>query len=295
MGLPALLAAAAPYAMKALPIAASLLGGIGGGSKARVRRVPVTQTTTQGSPEFQKNLRQFNLELPKAYRRFQDIYQPYTGQLVAPMSADELTGTGLIRGLATGGQPLIAGSQGYLGNVLGGSLTDPERISGIASPLVKRTLERALPAQGNIFSRLGGFSSSDFKNRMSDITSDVMARIMPTLYGQGLSATTSAVSQTPSIYGLGYQPGQSLLGIGALQRGIAQRGLASEYDRYLGNLNLQTQPIKLFSDLLRQPVGSQTTKKDSVYGEAPKSTGMLGGALKGLELGSKLADKLKLL
>ncbi len=96
-----------------------------------------------------------------------------------------------------------------------------------------------------------------------------------------------ALSMSPAIYGLGYQPAQQLLGIGGMQQQQGQNVLNSYQNQFN---QAQDWPFKTF-DAMMAPFGRNIggTQTQIGPGTNPIASG-IGGALLGKQMGGLFGD-----
>jgi hypothetical protein len=99
-------------------------------------------------------------------------------------------------------------------------------------------------------------------------------------FQQGIGNTLQGLSMAPSIYGLGYMPGQQMLGIGATMQQQGQNTLDKQYEEFM---RAQQYPYMNYA-AMQGPLGRTGMNTSTTQPGTSMAAGVLGGAMLGNQL-----------
>lgn len=276
----------------------SLIGGAAGyfGNKDADN---TTTTSNTVAPEFQplaNAVAQRGMEIGNLG------YTPYGYNRTADFNPYQYQGFDMIANQAANSQ-LPQQAQSTLGDVLGGTGVAKNQYSG-ANPYLEQNIDRTLGDitrnyNQNVAPQMAAtaYKSGSFGNvgqqEMESTSRDMLQRNLGATAGNmrmqdygmqqqlaesGLNRMMQGLNMAPSVYGLGYQPAQAMLGIGGAMQTQGQNVLDSMYGEWQ---DAQNWPFKTYDAMMapfgRASGGQTTTTQPGVNPLA----GALGGAMYG--------------
>lgn len=277
------------------PLVGGAIGAAGSGG---------TNTTTQSvAPEF--------APLASAVaQRGADLgnmaYQPYNYSRTANFNPYQFAGFDMTaqRAQQQGGLPQQA--ENSLGRTLSGDYLGAGNPYAGANPYLEQNIQNTMGDMAQTYNQqvaptmaATAYKSGSFGNtgqqEMETASRDQLQRNMgrvsgdlrmqdygnqQSMFQQERNRMMGGIGQASSVYGLGYQPAQQMLGIGATMQQQGQNVLNNQYDNYQ---QAQNWPFRTYDAMLApfssRAVGSSTTSP----GSSP-AAGLLGGAMIGSQL-----------
>lgn len=232
------------------------------------------------------------------YNLFNQQFNPYPYETVAPFTADQLSAMDMVRGQATGApNPLYGAAQQQTMDTIGGNYLDPA-----SNPWLQQTYDQAAGRMADAFSRgtaaqtdarfaragaFGGSAWNEAQQANQQALGDSLAGLASNLYGGNYQAERArqqqaaqfapALAQNQSA--AGYRNAEALLGIGGAQQQLGQQYLTDDASRFAQAQQYPYQQFQQFGAMFNPNLGSQTSQTSP--GVSPLS-GALGGALGGL-------------
>ena len=276
----------------------SILGGIGaiGGLLGGGGDDTVTQRTEL--PDF---LKPFAPQYAQAgFNLFNQPFNPYPWETVAPFTADQMTAMDMVRNQATGVQnPLYGASQQQTMDTIAGNYLDPstnpylQQTFDTAADRVTDAFSRGTAAQTDArFARAGAFGGSAWneaqqanQTALGDSLSGLAANLYGNNYAQERSRQQQASQFAPSLAGTissqGYRDADALLNIGGMQQGLGQAYLTDDFNRFTQAQQYPYQQFAQFGAMFNPAMGQNVSQ--TMPGVSPLA-GALGGAMGGLGL-----------
>ena len=277
----------------------SIAGAVGGffGSKG-------SSTTTQNMPpEFQP--------LASAVgQRGVDIgnmaYQPYQYNRTAGFNPYQFAGMDMTaeRAQQQGGLPQQA--EQNLGQTLSGNYLGSGNPYAGANPYLEQNIQNTMGDMSRTYNQqvaptmaatayksgsFGNTGQQEMENQSRNMLQQNLGRVsgdmrmqdygnQQNMWGRERDRMMQGLGQASNIYGLGYQPAQQMLGIGATQQQQAQNVLNNQYNDYQ---NAQNWPFRTY-DAMRAPFGGVNTGGSTSQPNGNPVAGMLGGYMLGSQM-----------
>lgn len=294
----------------------SVLGGVAGAAGSRGGN---TQTQTNSvSPEFSPLA---SSVAARGQQIGNMPYTPYDYNRVSDFSPYQFAGFDMTADRATQGYGVPQQAEGALGNVLSGNTQAPQATNPYAgaNPYLEQNIQSTLgdmtksynqnvaPTMAATALRSGSFGNSGAAEMEASSRDQLQQNLGRTAgnmrmqdYGmqqglaenalnrnqQGFESAQSRMMQglglSPSIYGLGYQPAERLMGIGGTMQQQGQNVLDSQYSEFQ---DAQNWPFRTYDAMMapfgRGVAGSQTTTRGP---SGNPVAGLFGGAMLGDQL-----------
>lgn len=272
------------------PIAGALLGESSSGDQ--------TTTSQQQLPDF---LQQYAPSYAQAgWNLFNQPYQAYPYETVAPFAQDQESAMDMVRQQATGEQnPLYNASQQQTLNTINGDYLNPS-----TNPYLQQTYDQAADRMTDAFSRgtaaqtdsafarsgaFGGSAWNEAQQANQTALGDSLAGLAANMYGGNYSQERSrqqAASQfAPNLAGSmstqGYKDADALLNVGGMQQGLGQQYLTDDASRFQQAQQYPYQQFQTFGSMFNPNLGQQSS---STAPGVSTASGLLGGAAGGLGL-----------
>lgn len=240
-------------------------------------------------------------------------YQPFTGEAIAPLSADEQTSFSNLRALMGQATPYFQGAQGTLADVLGRAQNGPTAgdIQGLMNPYMQDVVEtqklHALHDYDNTMTNVrsgaakSGAFGGDRRYLMEGQANRNINEMLDSIQANGLSnawnnaqqqwnANTALMGSTAlnqaqlatNAQGLGMQEASALGAAGATQRGVQQSQDTFNYNEFMRKIQDAQQKETFLSNILGQASPSFTGQ--SVQLQNPSASplnSIIGGAMAG--------------
>ena len=272
-------------------IGASLAGGLMSGGDDTV-----TQQTEL--PDFLKPYAP--LYAQAGYNLYNQPFNPYPYEGVAPFTQDQNTAMDMVRNQATGAQnPLYGASQQQTMDTIGGNYLNPQ-----TNPYLQQTFDTAADRVTDAFSRgtaartdtafaqshgYGGSAWNEVQQANEQALGDSLSGLAANVYGNNYAqergrqqqASQFAPSLAGTISSQGYRDADALLNTGGMQQGLGQQYIADDMSRFTQAQQYPYQQFQQFGAMFNPNLGSQSTQ--TMPGVSPLS-GALGGAMGGLGL-----------
>lgn len=224
-------------------------------------------------------------------------YNPYPGQLVAPLNATQQQGLNQTIQRATDGSPLMNASQQNLTDTVNGKYLDPSTNPSWAptAQAITDAYSKGTAAQTDAaFSRAGAYGGSAYQDQVGinqKALGDSLSNAAGTLYNNERTNQLRATDQAPAMAQADYANAQALLGVGDVQRQNTQDTLNQQYQQFLQQQQWPYQNLDVLANAIRTSMGgggSSVTTAPNPYQPNPTASA-LGGGLLGAGLGSALS------
>lgn len=270
------------------PIVGSLLGGSSSGDQ--------TTTTQQQLPDF---LQQYAPSYAQAgWNLFNQPYQAYPNETVAPFAQDQESAMDMVRQQATGQQnPLYGASQQQTMDTINGNYLNPQ-----TNPYLQQTYDLAADRMTDAFSRgtaaqtdaafaqQGAFGGSAWNEKqqanatsLGDSLAGLGANIFGGNYANERNRQQAASQFAPNLAGnmsaQGYKDADALLNVGGMQQNLGQQYLTDDASRFQQAQQYPYTQFQTFGSMFNPNLGQQTQQTAPGVSTA---NGLLGGAMGGL-------------
>jgi len=226
-----------------------------------------TKTSVEYTPE-QRALQQALFSMSKPYLTsdiFAKLQQPYSGQFVAPMSAEEQRALKIMGDYSPINQNYDL-SQDVLKKTLMGEYL-PDAINSYYNPMKQEILKQGDEATTKLrqSANLGGMLMSTprmgLESKLQADISNKLANVLANVYQSERERQLQAIPQATALSQVPINYAQQLLSAGSLPRQIEQAGLTSQYQDWLRQLQSYLTPVDVASRILATPTGQTTTQQ----------------------------------
>lgn len=244
-------------------------GGSGGGGNN-------TTVTKQELPGYAQPYAEQLLQ--RGFSLSSQPYQPYTGQRLADLSPETVTGLNLQRDRALAGNPALNASQNMIAATASGAYMDPS-----TNPYYQTLMSDVQGRVNNQFSRPGSFGGTAHQESLSRGLGDAAAQV----YNNERTNQLRAASMAPQLAQADYTDINALLQTGDVYGQRQQDLLNQQYEQWLEATNYPYQQLDVLANTLAGSTGGRST---TIGTGAPvqynRAANALGGGLLGYGLGS---------
>lgn len=274
-------------------LGATALGGLMGSGGSGDQQV--TQQTQL--PDF---LQPYGpLYAQAGYNLFNQPYQAYPYETVAPFTQDQQAAMDAVRARATAGSPVVNAAQQQTLNTINGDYLNPstnpylQQTFDQAANRVTDAFSRGTAAQTDArFARAGAFGGSAWnqaqqanQTALGDSLAGMAANIFGNNYAQERNRQQQAAQFAPNLAAQDYRDAEALLNVGGMQQQLGQQYLTDDASRFQQAQQYPYQQFQMFGSMFSPNFGMNSTQ--SYPGVSPLS-GALGGALGGVGLYNSL-------
>lgn len=234
------------------------------------------------------------------YNLFNQPYQAYPYETVAPFTADQLSAMDMVRNQATSAQnPLYGASQQQTMDTMAGNYLNPatnpylQQTYDTAANRVADSFARGTAAQTDArFARANAFGGSAWneaqqanQTALGDSLAGLAANIYGNNYAQERGRQQAASQFAPALAGnisaQGYRDAEALLNTGGMQQGLGQQYLTDDASRFQQAQQYPYNQLGVFGSMFNPAFGQSVTQTQP--GVSPLA-GAFGGALGGVSL-----------
>lgn len=259
-----------------------------------------SNTTTKSVSEPWSGVKPY---LTSAYKDAQNIYNQgapgyYSGQLIAPQSADTQAALSSLAQRGANGSDVTRAAQGQLQDTLSGTYLNGETpgfqgaLNAATRPIIDNYTKTIMPGLDSNFSSAGRYGSGahamaegDAANGLSNSIADTTSKMVYQNYGDERNRQIQGMLFAPELANQDYTDIQAQGQAGAAQDAYKQSLIDAELQKYNYNSNKDYNWASQYLGLLNGATGgSQTTTQPKAA--ANPFTGALGGAGVGAQIGS---------
>jgi len=233
------------------------------------------------------------------YNLFNQPYQPYPFETVAPFTQDQQAAMDMVRQRSMTGSPVVNAAQQQTLNTINGDYLNPQ-----TNPYLQQTFDQAANRVTDAFSRgtaaqtdarfarAGAFGGSAWnqaqqanQTALGDSLAGMAANIFGNNYAQERNRQQQAAQFAPNLAAQDYRDAEALLNVGGMQQQLGQQYLTDDASRFQQAQQYPYQQFQMFGSMFSPNFGMNSTQ--SYPGVSPLS-GALGGALGGVGLYNSL-------
>lgn len=270
-------------------------GGGGGNSTSTVKNAPADQVLPYLDPYMQKAASLAN-----------QSYQPYQGQQIAGLDANQLQGNALTANQALNGFQGQQDAGNFYQNLMQGKFGDPA-----SNPYLQANADYAMNSMANAyqngtasqnnadFARAGAFGGSAWGQQTqanNKTFADSLGNAANQFYGQNYANNMNNMMQglgmAPTMQNMGYTDASKLTAVGDANRQYQQDLLNQAQTNYNNALQYPYQQLDVMGNAIRATMGagsSSTSSQSNSYKPSPMA-GAIGGGLGGYALGSAFGN-----
>jgi len=233
------------------------------------------------------------------YNLFNQPYQAYPYETVAPFTQDQQSAMDMVRQRSMAGSPVVNAAQQQTLNTINGDYLNPQ-----TNPYLQQTFDQAANRVTDAFSRgtaaqtdarfarAGAFGGSAWnqaqqanQTALGDSLAGMAANIFGNNYAQERNRQQQAAQFAPNLAAQDYRDAEALLNVGGMQQQLGQQYLTDDASRFQQAQQYPYQQFQMFGSMFSPNFGMNSTQ--SYPGVSPLS-GALGGALGGVGLYNSL-------
>ena len=233
------------------------------------------------------------------YNLFNQPYQAYPYETVAPFTQDQQAAMDAVRARATAGSPVVNAAQQQTLNTINGDYLNPstnpylQQTFDQAANRVTDAFSRGTAAQTDArFARAGAFGGSAWnqaqqanQTALGDSLAGMAANIFGNNYAQERNRQQQAAQFAPNLAAQDYRDAEALLNVGGMQQGLGQQYLTADANQFQQAQQYPYQQFQMFGSMFSPNFGQQSTQ---TYPGVSPGAGALGGALGGVGLYNSL-------
>lgn len=214
-----------------------------------------TQTTTRN--ELPTYAQPYSQELlTKGAEVANRPYEQYSGDRIAPLSAEQQLGITGTMNRAQQGNAAVNAGQSMLGNTLSGQYLNPN-----SNPFFRNTVDTAMnQAQGAVnaqFNRPGSWGSSAHEGVMSGTLGGIANQMYSQNYQNERANQMNAANQALGYGQADYNDLNAMLGVGDTTRQYQADLLGQQYNNWLEQRNYPLQQLDILGNAINMSVGNQ--------------------------------------
>ena len=233
------------------------------------------------------------------YNLFNQPYQPYPFETVAPFTQDQQSAMDMVRQRSMAGSPVVNAAQQQTMNTIQGDYLNPQ-----TNPYLQQTFDQAANRVTDAFSRgtaaqtdarfarAGAFGGSAWnqaqqanQTALGDSLAGMAANIFGNNYAQERNRQQQAAQFAPNLAAQDYRDAEALLNVGGMQQQLGQQYLTDDASRFQQAQQYPYQQFQMFGSMFSPNFGQQSTQ---TYPGVSPFSGALGGALGGVGLYNSL-------